>query len=314
MLNSQRIFVEAIETYCAKRGIAVDIRADGWLILMHRGDKRHLTFGYDLGLNSAVAHRIANDKSATSDLLELSGIPSVPHTMFLNPQLNAYIASAGTWEAMLRLLAQHPGGIVIKPTEGTSGKSVFLVANKPALELAVNRIFASHTSLAISPYLEIEDEVRVVLLDDEPLVVYSKDRPSVVGDGKRSLLALALAALPAEQRSSVLPGMMADLDKAALDAIVPAGERRVLNWRHNLESGAQPLLLEQGEPRGACVALALRAAHAIGIRFASVDVVRIEGAWKILEINSGVMMEALSRSHPELVHAAYAAALDQVFG
>jgi glutathione synthase/RimK-type ligase-like ATP-grasp enzyme len=88
----------------------------------------------------------------------------------------------------------------------------------------------------------------------------------------------------------------------------------VLNWRHNLDAGARPVLLEQGAAREACVALARRAAKAIGIRFASVDIVRVGGAWKVLEINSGVMMEALGKLHPELVDAAYGAALDKVFG
>ena len=60
-------------------------------------------------------------------------------------------------------------------------------------------------------------------------------------------------------------------------------------------------------------ALAVRAARAIGIRFASVDIVHVADAWKVLEINSGVMMETLGRHHPELVHAAYTAALDKVF-
>jgi hypothetical protein len=59
-----------------------------------------------------------------------------------------------------------------------------LVSSRPRLELAVNRIFSSSLSLAISPYVDIEDEVRVVLVDDLPLVVYSKNRPSITGDGK----------------------------------------------------------------------------------------------------------------------------------
>jgi D-alanine-D-alanine ligase-like ATP-grasp enzyme len=162
--------------------------------------------------------------------------------------------------------------------------------------------------------VDIEDEVRVVVVDDLALVVYSKNRPSITGDGKHSLLELALAATPAERRSTVLPGMVGDLDKDDLDAILPLGKRRVLNWRHNLDSGAQPILLEQGETREACVQIAIKAAQAIEIRFGSIDVVRVDGQWKILEINSGVMMEALSRQHPELVYAAYDAALDKVFG
>jgi glutathione synthase/RimK-type ligase-like ATP-grasp enzyme len=88
---------------------------------------------------------------------------------------------------------------------------------------------------------------------------------------------------------------------------------RGADWRHNLELGARPVLLPPGEMRDTCVALAMRAAGSIGIRFASVDVVRVAGAWKVLEINSGVMMETLGRHHPELVEAAYTAALDRVF-
>jgi glutathione synthase/RimK-type ligase-like ATP-grasp enzyme len=313
MLISQRIFVDAVTGYCAKRAIAVDVRADGWLIVMQHGARQRFAFGYDVGLNSAVAHRIANDKSATAEVLRISGIACVPHALFLSPEMNQYIRARGSWEAMLGLLNESPSGIVVKPNEGTTGKAVFRVMGKPALELAVKRIFSSHVSLAISPYLDIENEVRVVLIDEVPVVVYSKSRPAVEGDGKHSLLELALEATSAERRSTVLADMMAELDKAELDAILPPGQRRVLNWRHNLDSGAQPVLLQQGEIRDACVQLAVKAAQAIDIRFASIDVVRVGGEWQVLEINSGVMMEALSKLHPELVYAAYDAALDKVF-
>ena len=103
------------------------------------------------------------------------------------------------------------------------------------------------------------------------------------------------------------------LDAAALDAIPPAGERLLLNWRHNLDAGAEPMLIADDATRDACTALAIKAAQAVGIRFASIDVVRADGAWKVLEVNSGVKMEALGRRHPALVEAAYHAALDAVF-
>ena len=60
--------------------------------------------------------------------------------------------------------------------------------------------------------------------------------------------------------------------------------------------------------------IAVDAASAIGITFSSIDVVRVDGAWWVLEVNSGVMMEALGKLHPELVQATYDAALDRVFG
>jgi glutathione synthase/RimK-type ligase-like ATP-grasp enzyme len=314
MPNSERIFVDAVKRYCARHGILIEIRSQGWLIIMQRGSQRHFALGYDLGLNSAIAHRIANDKGATAEVLAISGIPCVPHSVFLNPKLGEQIAPSGSRQAMHELLEEHPEGLVVKPNEGTSGRSVFRVSTTLELERAVAEIFLSHLTLAISPYVEIQDEVRVVAIDEDPLVVYSKDRPCVVGDGKRSLRELALAATPAEQHASVLSAIAGDLDRDDFEAILPPGERRVLNWRHNLDAGARPVLLEQGAAREACVALARRAAKAIGIRFASVDIVRVGGAWKVLEINSGVRMEALGKLHPELVDAAYGAALDKVFG
>lgn len=263
MASGERIFVSAIRRYCAERGIAVDVRSGGWLIAMHRGPRRHFAFGYDVGLNSAIAHRLANDKSATAEALTLAQVPCVPHRLFLNPKLGLHVAGAHWREEMLTLLAQNPQGVVVKPNEGTSGRSVFKVTTVAELDRAASEVFSMSTGLVISPHVAIEEEVRVVLLDDAPLVVYSKQRGS--------------------------------------------------DWRHNLDAGATPVLLEHGEARNACATLAIDAARAIGIVFASIDVVRVDGEWNVLEINSGVMMEALAKLHPELVQATYDAALDRVF-
>lgn len=314
MSNGERVFVTAVKKYCADHGIDVELKADGWLIAMKRGSQRRFTFGYDLGLNSAVAHRIANDKGATSDVLVMCGIPCIPHTAFLSPAMYKFIVPSGAWTAMLDLLKQNPQGLVVKPNEGTGGMLVFKVRTEPELEVAAHDIFSSEKSLAISPYVEIEDEVRVILIDYRPIVVFSKNRLSVTGDGKRSVLELAIATIPAGQLSAVLSGLAGDINKVALDEVPPVGRRQPLNWRHNLGAGAQAAVLEHAEPRAAaCIAIAAEAARSIDMRFGSIDVVNVSGAWKVLEINSGVMMEALNRSHPELVNAAYGTALDLIF-
>jgi len=256
MPEGRRIFVDAITKYCAARGIACEVRSQGWLIVMQRGEQRRFALGYDLGLNSAISHRIASDKAATSDILALSAIPCVAHTQFSNPVLADYAPASGLHEAMAALLRRHPHGVVVKPNEGTSGRLVFRVMNEVELDEAARKIFALHLSLAICPFVDIAEEVRVVLIDDAPLAVYAKQRGA--------------------------------------------------DWRHNLDLGARPVLLPAGPVRDICVALAISAAQAIGIRFASIDVVRVDGVWHVLEINSGVMMEALAKLHPELVQATYA--------
>ncbi|WP_366946261.1 RimK-like protein [uncultured Bradyrhizobium sp.] len=243
-------------------------------------------------------------------MLASAGVPALPHTLVLGAKLSKHIPGSDSLDAIQPLLDRHPLGLVVKPNAGTSGELVFRATTRAQLETAVARILAAHPSLAISPYVEIDDEVRVVLLDGRALIVYGKTRPSVVGDGVHSLRALARAATTEDQFKIITT----EHDVAALDAIPPLGERRLLNWRHNLDAGAEPVLLADGAAREACVALAIRAAQAVGIRFASIDVVRADGAWKILEVNAGVKMEALGRRHPELVEAAYGSALDRLFG
>jgi glutathione synthase/RimK-type ligase-like ATP-grasp enzyme len=304
MPSNERVFVQGIRNYCARHGIAIDVRADGWLIAMERAKTRRFAFGYDIGLNSAIAHRLANDKSATSEVLALAGVPSIAHHLFLNPKLGEHVAGPRWWEAMLRLLMQNSQGVVVKPNEGAAGRSVVKVTRSDELERAVSEIFAMSLGLVIAPYVEIEDEVRVILLDESPMAVYSKERPSVTGDGVQTLRELA-GAVPKVK--------LEGLDARELNMVVPKGERRILTWRHNLDAGAKPILVGDGEIRTTCAELAIDAARAIGITFASIDLVRVDGAWKVLEINSGVMMEVLGKVYPELVQTIYDAALDRAF-
>ncbi|WP_315753913.1 MULTISPECIES: RimK-like protein [unclassified Bradyrhizobium] len=312
MINHPQTQLAAITRYCVERGIALDVREDGWLLVLDDAPRRHLIFGYDLGLNSAVAHRLACDKAATASLLAASGVPAVPHAFFLAPAQGG--GSSRAADAMPALLAAHPRGVVIKPNEGTSGRAVTRARTRADALRAIGRIFETGANVAIAPLLDIEDEVRIVQLDDVALIAYRKLRPAVTGDGAASLRELALAAAPAAEHGQLLRRLDAEFDASELNDVVPHGERRLLSWRHNLEFGAKPVLLDHGKLRDTCTALAVDAARTIGIRYASIDVVLVDGLWQVLEINSGVKMEALGRHAPELVERTYFAALDRIFG
>jgi glutathione synthase/RimK-type ligase-like ATP-grasp enzyme len=309
VLISQRIFLETIKKYCLAHSIAVEMRSGGWLVIMQRGAARRLAIGYDVGLNSAVAHQVANDKAACAEVLASAGVEAIPHTLFLGTKHSVHIPGSGSIDAMAALLDAHPHGVVVKPNEGTSGELVSRVTTRAQLETAVGRVLAEYRSLAISPYVAIRNEVRFVVLDGRALVGYIKLRPSVVGDGVHSLRELAHAVAGAEQLKTITD----DFSAAELDAIPSAGERREINWRHNLDSGAEPVLLKRRDMERLGSALAIKAAKALHIRFASIDVVEVDGDWRILEVNSGVKMEALGRHAPEAVEAIYFAALDKVF-
>ncbi|RED31306.1 hypothetical protein BJ123_11568 [Rhodopseudomonas thermotolerans] len=310
MQYADRAIVRIVKAYCDAHRVDVTLGLDGWLIVLSKGDARHFIYGYDFGLNSSVTHRLANDKAATADILAAAGIACVPHRLFMNHEHFKYVPSGGHWSAMLEMLRADPAGLVLKPNEGTCGHLVFKATAELELERAATAIFAANQNLAIAPYFDIAREVRVILLDRVPLVVYEKKRPAITGDGVRSALQLLLDAVPADRLGAVLANLPAG--HAALDAVVPAGAQFPLDWRHNLEFGAEPELIGDGELRTACVAIAAEAADAIGLGFGAVDVVWTAQGPRVLEINSGVMIESLSRRFPDLAEQVYTRALDRV--
>ena len=74
--------------------------------------------------------------------------------------------------------------------------------------------------------------------------------------------------------------------------ILYQGEQVTIVWKHNLAAGALPSLSLTKEEKAAILPLAIRASKAVGIAFASVDIVKTrKGDYQVIEINSGIMME-----------------------
>lgn len=70
-------------------------------------------------------------------------------------------------------------------------------------------------------------------------------------------------------------------------------------WRHNLGQGATPLLVTASELTEKLCSLARKSMEVLNLDFASVDIIQSDGKLKILEINSGVMIDAFSAYSPQ---------------
>jgi glutathione synthase/RimK-type ligase-like ATP-grasp enzyme len=96
-----------------------------------------------------------------------------------------------------------------------------------------------------------------------------------------------------------------------------AGQFVPLQWRHNLGRGAKAVpFAANGLAYADELTLARAAMRALGLRFASVDLVTVAKRPMVLEVNAGVMLEVLSRGHaPEaaamLIDGIYHRVLDQ---
>ena len=151
--------------------------------------------------------------------------------------------------------------------------------------------------MAVSRYYEIENEYRAVILDGEIRLVYRKRRPQIFGDGVHTVAGLMLRYKDRGNEEGTdreihgYADLETDLSQKELSRVPAEGERVILNWRHNLGQGARADLLENGPLKDQISEIVRRVYEEIGVRFASVDIVETEEGLKVLEINSGVMME-----------------------
>lgn len=288
MENSQTNFVKMIYEICREDDIRLQSYSQDWAFRLEKNGVFQFIQGYQFGLNSAVSAAICTDKSVASEVLTEAGVPNVSHTCFMAPQMFPYIGGNGCWNQMQQELARY-GEIVCKDNAGTGGKMVFHVKNQRQLEEAAAKIFASCDAMAICPYKEIKKECRVVVLDGEVQVIFSKMRKHLVGDGSSTVRQLYAASLLQEAAPE-----QAIISKADLEKVPKKGEQYLLQWKHNLGQGAEAKILTKDETDEKILQLAIAAARAVGVRFASVDIVECEDGYQVLEVNSGVMMEYLS--------------------
>ncbi|PJK28718.1 ATP-grasp domain-containing protein [Minwuia thermotolerans] len=315
--NDERLLVEAVVDYAERRGLALTRLSHDWILVLEAAGRRHLVFGYDVGLNGAACLRVANDKAASFEVLRAAGVPMIEHRLFLEPIMHRFTGQSGNWQALLKAFADFGGDVVVKANEGTSGNDVHRVDSVAELERVVHMLLQGCRSIALSPFVEIAAEQRFVILDGEIVLAYDKTRPAVVGDGERTLRQLAAAVMTPEMAEAFGEWLAARTPRE-LDRAPDRGEIVTVGWRHNLGHGARPKELESSHPTVAANGeIALRAAEAVGLRFGSVDIAEaVDGVPAVMEINAGVMLEHFARAGAERRARAveiYQAALARAF-
>jgi glutathione synthase/RimK-type ligase-like ATP-grasp enzyme len=314
--NKERLLVSLLREIAAEGGYEFTSFSQDWILRLEKGNLVRHVFGYNFELNSATAQLLAGDKAAIADLLADRGVPHVEHRLFLHPELSGYVSADGNWPAMLAYAERTGFPLVVKPNTGTGGEDVGRVDTAAALEKGVMALFQKHRAICLSPFLEIAQEYRILMLDDECQLAYSKRRPHILGDGQSTLLELIEQQLLAGAISQQQASAAIDQHRGDLRQVPAAGQEIVVGWKHNLGEGSAPQLVAEGELRGQLIALAGAAQRAVSIRFASIDIVDAAGSLAVLEINSGVMMEHFARRLPEgrqMAKAIYTRAIKKMF-
>lgn len=167
---SDRILVNIIKDYCEINNINLDLISSNWILKLTKNNIIKYIHGYQFDLNSAGTMLLCNDKSAVSDALDLMNIPNVEHNLIL-PNLTQEKANICNL-----LFNKFNKKVVCKINNGTGGKDVFLVSSYNELIDKLKLIFSKDAYACISPYYEIDNEYRVIILDNEVKLIYLKQR------------------------------------------------------------------------------------------------------------------------------------------
>ena len=195
-----RWIVDVLREIADEKDISFHVWSDDWIMQLGDGRNSCRVFGYRFELNNSVAASIAQDKVATYTILNQQGISAVPHELVRTKvsQIN-------------RDVMEKWAKTVTKPLTGTSGHGIRLH------DTAVSAIeFIEQSSIqawAISPYIDILVETRLILLDGSVLCAYEKE-PVVINGLKMSNLGLGAKAVNVGPSSRLV-----DIAKSAQSAI-----------------------------------------------------------------------------------------------
>lgn len=287
MNNHNRNYVKIIKEICAQNDINITSYCNDWTFMLEKDGRRTCIIGYTFDLDGGAAQALCRDKCAACAVLKSFDIPCVEHYFVMTPREPEY-ASEGCGKSKINELLKKYGRIVCKDNEGNGGKNIFCVSSEPELEHATYEIFSNSRGMAVCPYVEIDTEYRLIILDGAIRLVYSKERPYIEGDGEKTIKQLFFDA--ADRDIKIFK--YADVLKKG-QYVPQRGQKIYLNWKHNLGLGAQARQVDINECGEDLPELAKKTAEALRLRFASIDIIKekVSGDYKILEINSGVMME-----------------------
>ncbi len=297
----RRQIVKIIEEICREEGFKLSFYSDEWLLLISNGEKRMFIHSFRFPNNDAAVSDLCNDKSGLSEFLESNNVPCIPHTFFFLSGGNEFSKES---KELCKILTKHIEeykGVVVKPNNGTGGNEVYRINDISFIPDFVKRYADKSGMIAISPYVEIEAEYRTVICGDQAMFTFEKIRPSVIADGKKSYLDYV------NEYGSKTFGDFANY-------IPEKGESVYLTWKHNLQGGARAKLRDN--PPNEVIELAEKARLISGVKFASIDIVKVNGKYYILEINSGVMLEKFSKENEQyylLAKNAYKKAINDYF-
>lgn len=310
-MNEQKPIFNMIDEICKEKDISQRLLSFGWIRELKRENKIHHIIRYQFDLNSANAYHIANDKYATYTILKENHLPMIKHEMIFSPFSRSAYYDENYIEEVKKLLAENNNKLIIKANDSCQGRDVYFVTNIIDAKKVIEKMFnEKKDSISVCPFVEIDYEYRVVVLDGEVLYLYKKKKPFVIGNGTNTIKELIDKKYNSETELTLVKGL-------DLNYVPTKNEEVIISWKHNLSNGAEPVIVENDENLEKIKEIAIKSANAIGIKFATVDIAcTVEKDLTVVEINGSVCMNKFTELVPngyQIAKEIYSKAIDKMF-
>jgi hypothetical protein len=292
------------EYACAQSGLAFrDIDGGTGLVFSVASGAKSIHFGAGrcswYPQNNATAATLSSDKYFTNTILERAGVPTLGGDYFFLHDRHRAHRPAGHERDDARAYFDKLGAIAfVKPLLGSRGDFAQAIHGEASLLRYLIEVSQYYDSILIQPVAS-GIEYRVFLLDDEVVYTARKYPPFVLGDGLRPIRDLLIAHNEALQARGLSPVCIEAERDSSLDIVLPRGKRREISGRMNLSVGG-PMVLEELRSTAA-IAMARKAAQALGLRVAAVDMFTELGgnpkAIGIIEVNANPSIRLLEASN-----------------
>ena len=286
----ERIINRVLKDIAKEKNYEYETFSHDWIVRLKNKDKMLTTYGYIMQGIDSVSQMICKDKSALYEILNKNNIPTIPHELYLGKKKQKiYLERELGLEDFYSAFEKYKK-IVIKDNNGGSGIDVYLITKEEQIEPVGGGLLNKDKDIAISPYFDVEDEYRIVVYKSKPEIIFRKQRPNIVGNGVDTT----------EKLIKDKFGKVIEVDEwVDLKRVPKKDEKVVLRWMHNLKNGASAENIYDEEKKQKLFSLATKVAKVIGINFASIDIMDVDGEFKVLEVNSGVTLEKFARTSSE---------------
>ncbi len=263
---------ELIKEICKEENIELNIYQGNWLKELRKGNITKYIVGYKFSLNNQGISLVVDDKGLFYDVIK-DKLPIIIHHVLFNNYDS---------DEVLNLFHKYNNKVIVKGNIGTCGKEVYKITNEKRLFNIIDRLFEKQYSISLCPYYDIDKEYRLIVLNNEVKLIYSKENPIIVGDGIKTIKELLL-----DFNSTYYSNNQVNNP----DYVPKLDEKVIIEYRFNLSNGARVNKDIDIELKNRLIELAKRVVKETNLSFGSIDIIRTtNNELLIMEANSGVMM------------------------